>query len=88
MIWDALKNLWQDSGFANMTWQQLMIIIACVLLFLAIVKEYEPLLLVTIALECCLPTYPKRDLWQSRGDENGGLLYYLYLGVEKEFILL
>ena len=85
MIWDALKNLWQDSGFANMTWQQVvMIIIACVLLFLAIVKEYEPLLLVTIAFGMLLANLPKTGLMaKAVGDENGGLLYYLYLGVEK-----
>jgi oxaloacetate decarboxylase beta subunit len=85
MIWDALKTLWQDSGFASMTWQQaVMIIIACVLLFLAIVKEYEPLLLVTIAFGMLLANLPKTGLMaKAVGDENGGLLYYLYLGVEK-----
>ncbi|HEY8443296.1 MAG TPA: sodium ion-translocating decarboxylase subunit beta [Clostridia bacterium] len=84
MIIDSLKTLWQDSGFANMTWQQaVMIVIACVLLFLAIVKQYEPLLLVTIAFGMLLANLPKTGLMaKAVGDENGGLLYYLYQGVK------
>lgn len=84
MIIDSLKNLWQESGFAGMTWQQaIMIAIACFLLFLAIVKEYEPLLLVTIAFGMLLANLPKTGLMaKAVGDENGGLLYYLYQGVK------
>ncbi|HEY8423458.1 MAG TPA: sodium ion-translocating decarboxylase subunit beta [Clostridia bacterium] len=84
MIIDSLKNLWQESGFAGMTWQQaIMIAIACFLLFLAIVKEYEPLLLVTIAFGMLLANLPKTGLMaEAVGDENGGLLYYLYQGVK------
>lgn len=84
MIGDALKTLWQDSGFASMTWQQaVMIVIACILLFFAIVKKYEPLLLVTIAFGMLLANLPKTGLMaEAIGDENGGLLYYLYQGVK------
>ena len=53
-VGEILLNLWNSSGFARMFssfgdggWQNLvMIIIACVLLYLGIVKKFEPLLLV------------------------------------------
>ena len=47
---DALKGLWESSGFMQLTWQNyVMIVVACVLLYLAIKKQYEPLLLLPIA---------------------------------------
>ncbi len=47
---EAIKGLWQDSGFTQLGWQNyVMIGIACVLLYLAIKKQYEPLLLLPIA---------------------------------------
>lgn len=47
---EAIKGLWNDSGFTQLTWQNyVMIVIACVLFFLAIKKQYEPLLLLPIA---------------------------------------
>ena len=47
---DAIKGLWTDSGFTQLGWQNyVMMAIACVLLYLAIKKQYEPLLLLPIA---------------------------------------
>ena len=47
---DSLLGLWTSSGLATMTWQRgVMIAVACVLLYLAIKKEFEPLLLLPIA---------------------------------------
>ena len=47
---EALKGLWNDSGFTQLAWQNyVMIAVACFLLFLAIKKQYEPLLLLPIA---------------------------------------
>lgn len=85
MIIDALEKLWQQSGFIDITWQQIvMICIAFVLLFLAIVKKFEPMLLLTIAFGVLLANLPKTGLMaEAIGDENGGLLYYLYQGVKK-----
>ena len=85
MIIDAIIKLWKESGFANITWQEsVMILIAFVLLFLAIVKKFEPMLLITIAFGMLLANLPKTGLMKEAiGDENGGLLYYLYLGVKK-----
>ena len=47
---EALQGLWNDSGFTQLAWQNyVMIAVACFLLFLAIKKQYEPLLLLPIA---------------------------------------
>jgi sodium ion-translocating decarboxylase beta subunit len=85
MFIDALKTIWFDSGFAALTWQHLvMIVVACVLIYLAIVKKFEPLLLLTIAFGVLLANLPLAGLMKEEiGSETGGLLYYLYLGVKK-----
>lgn len=47
---DAIKGLWMDSGFTQLGWQNYaMMVIACALMYLAIKKQYEPLLLLPIA---------------------------------------
>ena len=47
---DALKGLFEDSGISSLVWQNyVMIAIACFLMYLAIKKQYEPLLLLPIA---------------------------------------
>ena len=70
-IGEILLNLWNQSGFANLSagfaaggWQNLvMIIIGCVLLYLAIVKKFEPLLLCGIAFGCILTNLPSAGLY-------------------------
>ncbi len=71
-IGEILLELWNGSGFANLTggfladmgWQNLvMIVIGCVLLYLGIVKKFEPLLLVGIAFGCILTNLPKAGLY-------------------------
>ena len=86
-ILEALKNMIQNTGFAGFTqWRYpVMIAIACVLLYLAIVKKYEPLLLLPIAFGMLLANLPLGGLMEPPSDANGnvgGLLYYLHLGVE------
>lgn len=86
-ILEALKNMIQNTGFAGFTeWRYpVMIVIACVLLYLAIVKKYEPLLLLPIAFGMLLANLPLGGLMEPPSDANGnvgGLLYYLHLGVE------
>lgn len=86
MFKNALIELWQGSGFMALTWQHLaMIVIACVLFYLAIVKKFEPLLLLPIAFGVLLANMPMTGLMDAApsADENAGLLYYLYLGVKK-----
>lgn len=86
MFTEAIVKLWQDSGFAAMTWQYLaMIAVACVLIYLAVVKKFEPLLLLPIAFGVLLANLPMAGLMDTppSATENGGMLYYLYLGVKK-----
>ena len=77
-IGEILLNLWSQSGFAALSsgftaggWQNLvMLIIACVLLYLGIVKQFEPLLMVGIAFGCLLTNLPSAglyhdELWQA-----------------------
>ncbi len=85
MIIDSIINLLQSSGFAAMTWQQgIMILVSCVLIYLAIVKKFEPLLLLPIAFGVLLANLPMTGLMDAppSATEPGGLLYYLYQGVK------
>lgn len=55
----VLIEFWGTTGFANLTWQHLvMLTVACVLLYLAIGKGFEPLLLVPIAFGMLLTNLP------------------------------
>ena len=82
----ALTDLWNASGFPLMNWQYLlMIVIACVLIYLAIVKKFEPLLLLPIAFGVLLANLPGAGLMAGPVEgshEPGGLLYYIYQGVK------
>ena len=79
---DTLSNLLHQTAFFNLTWgYYLMIAVACVFLFLAIAKGFEPLLLVPIAFGMLLVNiYP--DIMASPEETSngvGGLLHYFYL---------
>ena len=85
MLTDALSKLLQSSGFTALNWQYLvMIAISLVLIYLAIVKKFEPLLLLPIAFGILLANLPLSDLMNGPASdgEAGGLLYYLYKGVK------
>jgi len=84
MIIDALHIMWAESGFAALTWQHfVMIAISCVLIFLAIGRKFEPLLLLPIAFGVLLVNLPLTGIMgEPQGEEAGGLLYYLYQGVK------
>ncbi len=88
-IGDILLELWNQSGFAALSagftaggWQNLvMIVIACVLLYLGIVKQFEPLLLVGIAFGCLLTNLPMaglyhQELWDAFMDPNNVEAYH------------
>ena len=71
-VGEILLGLWEGSGFSAIItgffsaggWQNLvMIVIACVLLYLAIVKKFEPLLLLGIAFGCLLTNLPGAGLY-------------------------
>ena len=69
---EAIQQLWTDSGFsklfnfANGGWKNLiMIAISCVLIYLAIKKQYEPLLLLPIAFGMLLVNLPSSEVMNS-----------------------
>ncbi len=80
-IADTLDNLVHQTAFFSLTWgNYLMIAIACFFLYLAIAKEFEPLLLLPIAFGMLLVNiYP--DIIAAPGADGsaGGLLYYFYV---------
>ena len=91
---NAISDLIQESGFANMTPLHIvMIVIACVFLYLAIAKKYEPLLLVPISFGMLAANLPlgelmHPELWDATPLDfgailhEGGLFDLLYLGVK------
>ncbi len=85
MFAETILKIWQDSGFAALTLGQgIMLLVSFFLIFLAIAKKFEPLLLLPIAFGMMLANLPLTGLMaEAMGDEPGGLLYYLYLGVKK-----
>lgn len=79
---NTLENLVGQTAFANLTLgNYLMILVGCLFLYLAIKKEYEPLLLVPIAFGMILVNiYP--DIMANPEDTSngvGGLLHYFYI---------
>ncbi len=99
MFIDALKNIWESSGIYAITWQQgVMLVIAGVLIYMAIGKKCEPLLLLPIAFGMLLSNLPIAGLyhseifagghvhWELLGGSDAaiapGLLDYIYLGVK------
>ena len=91
---DSIIDFLNSTGFATLGWQTLtMILLSFVLLYLAIIKEFEPLLLLPIAFGMLLTNLPGAGLynpelfrdghvqWQMFAD-SAGLIDYLYLGVK------
>jgi len=88
---DALLDFFKSTGFYGLTFGSItMLGVACLLLYLAIVKKFEPLLLVPIAFGVLLTNLPFAGLMAepvmemkesfSHTAQPGGLLYYLYQG--------
>ena len=100
-VGEILLKLWNDSGFAALAsgflaqggWQNLvMLIISCVLLYLALVKKFEPLLLCGIAFGCLLTNLPgaglyNQELWTNFMDASHEA-YHSYGTILKEGGLL
>ncbi|MBQ3148863.1 MAG: sodium ion-translocating decarboxylase subunit beta [Alistipes sp.] len=97
---ESLMNFVDQSGISGIfaDWRVLvMLVISCLLLYLAIVKQYEPLLLLPIAFGMLLTNLPGAGMyhtelfegghvhWSINGttfDRVGGLIDFLYLGVK------
>ena len=81
---EAVVEFLYSTGFAVLTWKELvMFAIAGCLMYLAIVKKFEPLLLLPISFGMLLANLPAAGLMEGPQDGIvGGLLYYLYQGVK------
>jgi sodium ion-translocating decarboxylase beta subunit len=78
LIIETLIELWNSTGFANLTIQSLiMIAVACFLIYLAIVKGYEPLLLLPISFGMLLANLPLGGLMSGPTTRLDGLLQVL-----------
>ena len=95
IIGRVYEGITQSSGIANMIdiRQAVMIVVACILLYLGIVKKFEPLLLIGIAFGMLLTNLPGSNMFHSElwtGTDvdyaavlhDGGLLDILYIGVK------
>tara|TARA_B110001452_G_scaffold14265_1_gene11714 strand:- start:9342 stop:10472 length:1131 start_codon:yes stop_codon:yes gene_type:complete len=74
-----LKILWLNTGLYQMDWSQgLMLLVGIVLIYLAIVKKFEPLLLLPIGFGALLSNIPGANL-----AVDGGILHLFYMvGIE------
>ena len=71
---EGLMTLWQSTGIANFEGGQLiMMAVGCGLLYLAIIRQFEPLLLLPIGFGAILTNIPIAGL-----NEVGGILHYIY----------
>lgn len=76
----SLQAVWADSGFSAFTMgNAIMILVGLVLLYLAIAKEYEPLLLGPIAFGCILANFPRTGFL-----EDPGLMLAIHYGIANE----
>ena len=76
----SLQAVWADSGFSAFTMgNAIMIFVGLVLLYLAIAKEYEPLLLGPIAFGCILANFPRTGFL-----EDPGLMLAIHYGIANE----
>ena len=75
----ALSSVWADSGFSALTGGHvIMIVVGLVLLYMAIGKGFEPLLLSPIAFGCILANIPKN------GFEEPGVMAVIMYGIHHE----
>lgn len=75
---EIMLELWHSTGLANFSaGQVIMIAVGILLIYLAIVKEFEPLLLLPIGFGAILSNIPVAGI-----SEEGGILYYLYAGIK------
>ena len=83
-IIDSLQQFWQFTGFANCTWQHLvMILIGLVFITLGIVKKWEPLLLVPIGFGIIIGNIPVMSGLNVSIYEQGSVLNIQYQGVRQ-----
>ena len=83
-IFESLGQFWQYTGFANMTLQHVvMIFIGIVFIYLAIKKDWEPLLLIPIGFGMIIGNIPFASGLNIGIYEEGSVMNILYQGVQK-----
>jgi len=81
---DALAKILGTTGFTGLTsGHGVMLVVSCILLYLAIGKKFEPLLLLPIGFGCLLANLPFSMMASTN---EGGLLYFFYQGVKYEVL--
>ena len=76
----ALQSVWNDSGFAAFTMgNAIMMLVGIILLYLAIGKGFEPLLLSPIAFGCLLANVPKTGF-----EDTPGVMSVILYGIQHE----
>ena len=76
----ALVSVWTDSGFIALTWQNIvMIFVGLILLYLAIAKDYEPLLLMPIAFGDIMANFPNTGF-----ETDMGVMMAIGFGIKYE----
>ena len=83
-VWNAfivsIASVWADSGFTAFTvGNAIMIVVGCVLLWLAFAKEFEPLLLAPIAFGCIMANFPKTGFF-----DDPGVMLAIHYGIANE----
>ncbi len=92
---ELLQELYTNTGFAAVSWQMLVMwLVVAVLLYLAVFRQFEPLLLVPIAFGALLANLPTEGImeglhfagqvYELKEDGTGGLFYYLFQGIHLE----
>ena len=92
---DLLQNIYGNTGLAHISWQMLVMwIVVFTLLYLAVYKQFEPLLLIPIAFGALLANLPTQGIMEGfefagqfhelKKDGTGGLFYYFFQGIHLE----
>jgi len=83
---ETVEHLFSLTGIGHVTWQMgVMWCVVLVLLYLAVYKQFEPLLLIPIAFGALLANLPTDGLVNLPvGDHPGGLFYYIQQGIHLE----
>ena len=82
-FFNVIAELLEASGFAALTWENIaMILVSFVLFYLAIVKKFEPLLLLPISFGMFLVNLPLAGLMNEGGVDTGGIIYFMSYGVK------
>lgn len=75
---DLVLRFLDSTGFMALTWQNILMMgIACLILYLGIVKQFEPLLLIPIGFGAILVNLPMTEMLS-----DTGLLHYFYWGIK------